>query len=198
MKKKFGFLALVLVLLLGSLGVGYAAWTDTIYIDGTVSTGEVCVKFGPSISIDDSFCYNHIDPPYLNQPYDWNSTPGVNFPGRAYQVDKNVACAFYQLNDAHDLLTLTFDNVYPYYYNHTSFWVCNCGTVPVKIQKFVFRNAAGEIIGTVEKGSTNASKFMEFDLDNNGTLDFQVQWGDDSGDQLEPEGCADVSFGVLM
>jgi hypothetical protein len=32
-------LCLALVLAMGSLGIGYAAWTDTIYIEGTVTTG---------------------------------------------------------------------------------------------------------------------------------------------------------------
>jgi predicted ribosomally synthesized peptide with SipW-like signal peptide len=39
--KKIGLLCLALVLALGALGVGYAAWTDTITISGTVNTGTL-------------------------------------------------------------------------------------------------------------------------------------------------------------
>ena len=39
--KKIGFLVLAIVLAIGSLGIGYAAWTDTIFINGTVNTGSV-------------------------------------------------------------------------------------------------------------------------------------------------------------
>jgi len=39
--KKFGLLCLALVLALGSLGVGFALWSETLYIDGVVYTGEV-------------------------------------------------------------------------------------------------------------------------------------------------------------
>ena len=39
--RKIGILALALVMAIGALGVGYAAWTDTIYINGTVNTGSV-------------------------------------------------------------------------------------------------------------------------------------------------------------
>jgi hypothetical protein len=39
--KKITILALVLVLCLASLGVGYAKWTDEIIIHGTVETGSV-------------------------------------------------------------------------------------------------------------------------------------------------------------
>jgi hypothetical protein len=43
-KKKIGLLALALVLALGALGVGYAMWTDTITIHGTVETGSVDIN----------------------------------------------------------------------------------------------------------------------------------------------------------
>jgi len=42
--KKIGLLCLALVLALGALGVGYAAWTDTITIEGTVNTGSVDIN----------------------------------------------------------------------------------------------------------------------------------------------------------
>lgn len=39
--KKIGLLLMAIVLSVGALGVGYAAWTDQIFINGTVHTGEV-------------------------------------------------------------------------------------------------------------------------------------------------------------
>jgi len=39
--KKIGLLALALVLALGTLGLGYAHWTDSIFIKGEVCTGSV-------------------------------------------------------------------------------------------------------------------------------------------------------------
>jgi hypothetical protein len=39
--KRIGLLALALVIAMGSLGVAYAAWSDTIYVGGTVNTGTV-------------------------------------------------------------------------------------------------------------------------------------------------------------
>jgi hypothetical protein len=41
--KRIGLLALALVLALGSLGVAYAAWTDSVYINSTVYTGTLDV-----------------------------------------------------------------------------------------------------------------------------------------------------------
>lgn len=39
--RKIGLLTMALVLALGTLGMGYAAWTDEIFIDGSVRTGTV-------------------------------------------------------------------------------------------------------------------------------------------------------------
>ena len=39
--KKIGLLSLALVLALGALGIGYAAWTDQVTIQGTVTTGTL-------------------------------------------------------------------------------------------------------------------------------------------------------------
>jgi hypothetical protein len=48
-KQRLGILLLALVLALGGLGVGYAHWTDSLYIAGTATTGEYAVAF-----VDDS------------------------------------------------------------------------------------------------------------------------------------------------
>ena len=39
--KRIALICMALVLALGALGVGYAAWTDELYIQGTVNTGSV-------------------------------------------------------------------------------------------------------------------------------------------------------------
>jgi len=39
--KKAGMLALAMLIALGALGVSYAAWTDSVYIEGTVNTGTL-------------------------------------------------------------------------------------------------------------------------------------------------------------
>ncbi len=39
--KKIGFISMILVMAMGLVGVGYAAWTDTVTISGTVNTGDV-------------------------------------------------------------------------------------------------------------------------------------------------------------
>lgn len=43
--KNIRFYVLILVLVLGTLGVGYAAWTNQLKVEGAVSTGEIDVQF---------------------------------------------------------------------------------------------------------------------------------------------------------
>jgi hypothetical protein len=43
--KKFGLLSLALVLALGTLGIGYATWSDNVTIVEEVNSGHLCVEF---------------------------------------------------------------------------------------------------------------------------------------------------------
>jgi predicted ribosomally synthesized peptide with SipW-like signal peptide len=53
--KKTGLLVLALVLALGALGIGYAAWSQTLTVNGNVSTGTYIVKVSaPSASPTDN------------------------------------------------------------------------------------------------------------------------------------------------
>jgi len=52
--KKVTLLSLVLVLCLASVGIGYAYWSDKLFVDGTVSTGNVELVWGtPTWECDD-------------------------------------------------------------------------------------------------------------------------------------------------
>ncbi|NQT31568.1 MAG: hypothetical protein HQ588_04465 [Deltaproteobacteria bacterium] len=52
--KRIGVLALALVIALGSLGVAYAAWTDSVYIEGTVYTGTLDIDI---VGVSSTFVY---------------------------------------------------------------------------------------------------------------------------------------------
>lgn len=51
--KKIGLICLALVLALGTMGVGFALWSETLYIDGTVNTGELSVYWTQGDPWDD-------------------------------------------------------------------------------------------------------------------------------------------------
>jgi predicted ribosomally synthesized peptide with SipW-like signal peptide len=186
--KKIGLLCLALVLAVGALGIGYAAWTDTITIGGSVTTGDVCIEFtcpfGPSGESEDA------SPPYTAgegasaSSFDWNATvEGSNFWLDPVRMDKNVAwvtsnCT--EVTPPRKAVTLTFHNVYPSYFSHIAFGIHNCGTIPVKLDHVTFTDANGNAQTLYDDG------YLVFDLSNNGTNDFELYWGDNFGDQIEP------------
>ena len=43
---KIGILAMALLLALGAIGTAYGAWVDEIYIEGTLSTGDISASLG--------------------------------------------------------------------------------------------------------------------------------------------------------
>jgi hypothetical protein len=145
--KKIGLLSLALILALGTLGVGYAMWTDTVTVTGTVHTGTVQVGildvgtndpgpgqyFLPDEPLQDGFSF---DP--LVQPVDpWQGPPFY------YLGDKDVAsCNSYNIGDVkcicndvgyYAAVSEVVDHAYPFYAPTMHLQIASCGTVPVKI-----------------------------------------------------------------
>jgi hypothetical protein len=110
-KKRFlsaGILFMVLVGMLAAIGTGYALWSKTLNIEGTVNTGTVDADFDSASASDTG-----TDPGY----------------------DKDVAsCTVSGVNS--QTLTITIDNGYPSYTCDVDFTVTNTGTVPVKVHSF--------------------------------------------------------------
>jgi len=71
---KLGAMFLISIMALAGVGIGYAAWTDTITIAGTVNTGSVTWHFMPSgysgtwvyKDLDDDSCEMHTSPVHGN------------------------------------------------------------------------------------------------------------------------------------
>ena len=113
--KKIGLICLALVLALGALGVGFAMWDKTLYIDGTVNTGEVNAIFTTASCTED---------------------PEVE--------GKDVgSCTLTGIGE--QTLTITIDNGYPCYGCTVDFTVDNIGTIPVKVQSLTIVNPPPEI-----------------------------------------------------
>ena len=178
--KKFALLCLAIVLALGALGVGYAAWTDTIYIDGTVNTGSLCLEIE-----DNSWGEVSGNCP----PTQFAADPDQNWSGWVPQVgqvscpdgykfeekfcvDKDVAyMTFNEIEDGDGNvveLEVTIHDAYPHYLGRITFEVCNCGTIPLKIKTPVITQ----------------SNFL------------LIEYRDNIGTQLHPGQCAEISFFV--
>ena len=168
--KKIGLLSLALVLALGSLGVGYAAWTDTIYIDGSVSTGSVCweIVYGSESQKNDD--------PDWNAFFDLNGGYIIKTGGNPVGVWPAGYPADYPRPDAKDVahttveientlsphvMTVTIDNGYPYYYDHIAYKVHYCGSIPGKIKEAVLK-IDGIVVATFD---ANSDSFVYLDFD---------------------------------
>ena len=105
--KKIGLLCLALVLALGALGVGYGLWDKTVYIEGTVYTGEV----DAIMSVGDC----------------WDTEP----------PEKDVSSIECYLDPVdNQILIVTIYNAYPSIDYYCNFDITNAGTVPIIVEDY--------------------------------------------------------------
>jgi len=105
--RKITIMALVLVLCLGAIGVGYASWTDEIIITGDVETGSVDIEVGSIFS--GTYVYKDLDTHEL-------VVFGPN-PASAARIEADnlllVGSAWAQAGAADDTIDMFFHNVFP-------------------------------------------------------------------------------------
>ena len=129
---KIASLFLISVVALAGVGVGYSAWIDTIYIEGTVSTGylsydivEYSETWAYKYLIDDSIVYfdHEIDPD----------------PDYVYVAD---AQAHDGTGTGYDVI-MTFNNAFPCAELTADFIFQYTGSIPVKINQMSFGYVSG-------------------------------------------------------
>ncbi len=136
--KKIGILALALVMALGALGIGYAHWTETLNIKGTLTTGYIDVNFMSQYDNDDS---NQIDP---TEAGEWDFTGDAPvWSGDRLVPEKDVAStsstytAWDQqaapTNPTGNFATILVANGYPSYWGSVAWDIKNHGNVPVEL-----------------------------------------------------------------
>ncbi len=172
--KKIGLLALAMVLALGTFGVAYAAWTDTITIDGTVNTGSVDLEI---IELSSTFVYKV--PDEVAGQYDnvademvvvhqrvnmrplvgptWSVINVPQIPPNGILVSSATATS-----PSDDHITVTFDNAFPCPTLTADFIVHYVGSIPVKVDAEItdFTGEAGDL-ALLETAAT--VKFFEWD-----------------------------------
>jgi len=185
--KKIGILLLVLVVALGSVGVGYAMWWDTVHIDVHAKVGEVAL------------CFEQLTWTWTDHGEDYQALGSVCSPTPSFgpitlvPSSKNVGSIVITSNGC-DEMTVTIDNAYPYYYNHVGFYVKNTGTIPLKFWKLVLSAGAN----TYTYYDNPVIRCLEL---GNGTIigpDLLIRWGNNWGGQVEPGGSLDFSFDVVV
>jgi len=130
--KKFGLLCLALVLALGTLGVGYAMWTDEVTIRGTVTTNTVTLGF---TEFDCTEKYEELpwgSGVFHNGEYEGKDVATVtcDYDASSYVKDQATGLEGYRVG------TVTIENGYPCHWTFITFVVKNLGTTPVIIQEW--------------------------------------------------------------
>ena len=157
--KKIVLICMALVIALGAVGVGYALWSDSLFIQGTIETGEVDVCI-VSIASDDV----GLDPGYT----------------------KDVASTSVSIVDC-KTATITVTGAYPCYQNFVHFTTDIRGTVPVILENIIITNPnacievrAWDGLGEQRHPGERADNTIWFHVlqcaDQNATYTFTVQF----------------------
>jgi predicted ribosomally synthesized peptide with SipW-like signal peptide len=123
--KKTGIIMLALVVALGALGVGYAMWSDTVTVNGTVTTGSVDIDIE---SVSHTYVYKCIKAygeysvaDIIFSPTPMPLNPVIEDPGpqenELLYVASAVTSAVLANDPAYDedaeVATIVFDNIFP-------------------------------------------------------------------------------------
>jgi len=121
--KRIALISLALVLALGTLGLGYAAWTDTIFIGGTVQTGSLDLVVEDMSGTD---LYKLEDGSlYRVHWYEVRPDPPAGSVLIAHAIAEKTA---------DDEVTVTFDNLFPCIDFIADFEYHCAGSVPVHVK----------------------------------------------------------------
>jgi hypothetical protein len=163
--KKIGIICLALVLALGTLGVGYAHWSQTLYIDTTVNTGTLCVGFQELILTEDP---EAIDPT-TGLPKDVGSITGEMVDQKGTHYDEYTG----EYLPIYEKITVAIDNAYPCYGVHIVFTVANGGTIPADVTEVNLSDPSGELNfeWTTPPPTTPAYGYFWKDFDGDGVYD---------------------------
>ena len=106
--KKIAVLALVLVLCLAAVGIGYAKWTDSLTINGTVTTAEFGVQF---VDASGTWVYKDVDMGTMVIQRGWGQTDPQGIP----ELEDWVLYASGQVEISQDLKTadVVWWNLFP-------------------------------------------------------------------------------------
>jgi len=128
--KKIGILALTLVIALGALGIGYASWTDSVSITGTVNTGTVGIN---AVYFSGTDIYKDLSNDALVAVH-WMADAGgqvIWTSGSAPASNVLVASAGSTAGKLDDTIDITFVGAFPTDELTADFVIESVGTVPV-------------------------------------------------------------------
>lgn len=179
MNKKIGLICLTLALAFGALGIGYATWTDTLHINGTVETGTVEWEWTGTGSFDPG------PPPDVVRDYHCNDgfVPDPT-KGDFWQGDKDVGYAICTVSSDKKTVTVDMHNIYPSYFNAISVYAKNTGSVPLIFEKVIISSEYDS--ATLDWYAQEYDPVL-LDCTGEGVPDMEIRWGNHIEAQLHPE-----------
>lgn len=183
---KLGAIFLISIIALAGVGVGYAHWQETLYIDGTVNTGNLDVEW--SFTYTNDPCTDVNDPGLINIVEETFEGPDgytdiYALTGKYTTYEKDVTCVSMEITDDYpDLPTgteplnkilIVIDSAYPSYAPVIQFNAKNVGTIPVHIDGFT----------------------IEYDPDNDQGTDDSL-FGEDAAKQMDMDGMELIAWEV--
>ena len=152
-------IALLLVLSLLVLGVGYGLWSKLLLIEGTIHTGEVDAIWAPFVEPNIVLCNDN--EPYIADPKDVGKITGL--------IDENDP----------QILHFTIDNGYPLYRAECQVEYKNVGTIPLMVEAISFIEGSELHNCTVVQDPSTGS--FEASCD-----ELTVKWSNNLCTQLDP------------
>jgi predicted ribosomally synthesized peptide with SipW-like signal peptide len=152
--KKIGLLCLALVLALGTIGIGYATWSDNVTVEQTVKTGDFKVGVADMGTNDaNDWCDIGDDGPCNDPGYDKHV---------ATCTSQNVSAVEFSIGgtDYYSRVKETIDNGYPCYSCNITFEFANGGSIPAKLKSWTTTVTDGDplLCGCVELASWQLTK----------------------------------------
>lgn len=137
---KLGVIFLISVLALAGIGVGYAAWTDTIYIQGIVNTGTVGWHF---TDYSGTWVYKDLGTEgiiIVTTPYPDPDNDGyIDLDGDGYDDDALLVARAYAKEDTDDHHAwVEYDNLFPCIDFVADVEITYTGSVPGKLNSIGF------------------------------------------------------------
>lgn len=129
---KLSAMFLVSLMALAGIGIGYAAWTDTIYVQGTINTGSVGWHF---TAYSGTWVYKDLTTDACEiHPGSWHGDVVGATVGDHLLVARAKA---YQGADDHHAI-VSFDNIFPCIEFSADVTITYTGSVPGKINSYGF------------------------------------------------------------
>jgi hypothetical protein len=149
---------MISIMVLAGIGVSYAHWEETLYVEGWMFTDDIDPYFKNAISNDPCIIDDVLDPFELD-PWEcgyWPVPSAIPADWVGDRKNKDVGCTdIIYLDDAH--LGIQVWDAYPCYYSHLYWEVWNRGSVPVNLVSYKL---------------TNLSCYVDYDQD--GLIDIDV------------------------